>query len=248
MFVELVLSLFGFVFVIRILSLVEKLEVLSSTKLKVFFGFLLLPIYLNLFFKELFVFVFIYIGIFFITLILFDKIIAYLMQKTFVNLHLELIQRIILLLTTGKSASTSVAILFNELSAWQKLVFLRLNKIFEIKTTHNSAALINKWNNSSYFDELETILRSSSHVLEQLKALSEGLALQHNLQRKSQLAIKSARNQAVAIVFVYISIFLMSFKFLNLQVFSMPAVVSSVMFLTGQFIVFKMGGHIKWKT
>ena len=123
MFVEVVVSMFGIVIVQRILSLVEEFEVLPAAILYFGFGFLQLPLYFCLFFKELAAFVPIYIGIILISLIANEKIIHFFQQITFEKLHLQVIDRVILHLYASKSAQASMKCVFAELSSWEKTVY-----------------------------------------------------------------------------------------------------------------------------
>lgn len=248
MLVELIVSLFGIVFVHRNLSLLEKLEVLSPLKIKVLFAFLLLPYVFNLFFKELFTFVLIYIGIILITLIVFDKIIAYFMQKTFEKLHLQVIERLNLLLKTGKSPQTCTKILFDDLSSWEKATFAPLNMIFEIKIVpidhFNTINHINLF----YFNELSAILRSSSHVSEQLKAFYHALRLHFNLKQRSAMATQQVKAQALVCCFLYLGFLFLSTQYLGLNLNSITTALSLLLFISGQIIIFRIGGRIKWRT
>jgi hypothetical protein len=248
MFVEFIVSLFGIVFVHRNLSLLEKLEVLSPLKLKAAYCFLLLPYMLNLFFKELFVPVLINIGIFLITLILFDKIITYFAQKTFEKIHMQVIERLILLLKVGKSPQTSVKILFNDLTSWQKVTFAQLNHVFEIENVSNNHAITLNSSNLMFFNELKIILRATSHISEQLKAFYDALKLHHSLRHKSKLATQQTRAQALVCAFIYIGFLFLSTQYLQLEVFSVTVGVSLSLFLCGQLLIFRLGGSIKWKT
>ena len=112
--IQLIVSLFGIAIVHRNLSLLEKTELISSSKLNSAFYFLQLPFYSYLLFKELLPFVITYIGIFLTTFILFDKIIEYFAEKTFQKLHLHVVERLILLLKSGKSAQTSTKSIFEK--------------------------------------------------------------------------------------------------------------------------------------
>jgi hypothetical protein len=202
----------------------------------------------NLFFKELFVPVLINIGIFLITLILFDKIISYFAKKTFEKIHLQVVERLILLLKVGKSPQTSVKILFKDLTSWQKVTFAQLNLIFEIESGLNNH--LRTLNNSHfiYFNELKIILRASSHISEQLKAFYDALKLQDNLRHKSKLATEQTRAQALVCMFIYIGFLYLSTNYLQLEVFSETVGLSLVLFTLGLLLIFRLGGPIKWKT
>ena len=63
MLIQLIVSMFGIAFVHRNLSLLEKIDVLSRSKLNLVFYFLQLPFYFYLIFKELLPAILIYIGL-----------------------------------------------------------------------------------------------------------------------------------------------------------------------------------------
>ena len=248
MLIQLIISLFGIVFVHRNLSLVEKTELVSSSKVNFLFYFLQLPFYFYLFFKELFVFILIYIGIFLITLIVFDKIIAYFKEKTFENIHLDVIERIILQLRTGKSAQTSIKKIFDELTTWHKSIFFELNEICDIKTSEFSKKNVLFEFHAYYFEELNLILRSSSHVIEQLKSFQSGLRLQKNLRHRSRQALQPTKAQAVVSIFIYVVFLVISINFLRFEVLSLAMLLSFSMFCVGQVLILRLGRSIKWKT
>jgi hypothetical protein len=245
MFVEVVVSMFGIVIVQRILSLVEKLEVLPAAILYFGFGFLQLPLYFSLFFKELSAIVPIYIGISVIFLIGNEKIIRYFRQNTFEKLHLQLIDRMILHLHAGKSASSSLKCVLAELSCWEKTTFAMLNEVFKI----NSVPTVTKNGfNNFYFAEMALILKSPAHIADQLKCFRAGLATQRSLRHKSRQSAQQIRAQAAVCAALYVLIALFAHVYLNFNVRSAEMLVSILMFLAGETIIFAVGGRIRWKT
>jgi hypothetical protein len=243
--IQFVVSLFGIAFIYRIVSLVEKLEVVSRSKLNSFFCFLQLPLYFYLYFKELYVVILIYIGILALTLMEYDKIIHYFKEKTFEKLHLNLLDRLILLLKAGKSAPTSSKIVFAELNRFEKVTFLKFSHMFEINNEQNMQMNVIE---QSYFEELSHILRSSSGVVEQLKSLREGLRLQKNLRHRSVQALQQTRAQALVCLFIYAVFVFLSLKYLDLELFSATTFISVLLFFAGEMLIFRLGGRIKWKT
>lgn len=245
MFIELIISLFGTAVVHRNLSLVEKSEVLSVFKLRVIFCFLQLPFYYFLFFKEQIHYVLIYIGIFLTTLILHDKIIAYFDQKTFEKLHFNIIERLILLLCAGKSSSTCVQLLWNELNSREKRIFIQLHHMFEVKNNKN---IVENSFNGLFFAELKTILSSSAGITEQLRSLRDILRVQNNLRQKSQQILHQTRAQALIAAAIYMFFGTISLKFLNLDIKNPAVAASAALFVSGQLIIFKLGGKMRWTT
>ncbi len=245
MFVEVVVSMFGIVVVQRILSLVEKFEVLPAAILYFGFGFLQLPLYFCLFFKELYAFVPIYIGIFVISLIGNEKIIHYFRKITFEKLHLQLIDRMILQLHAGKSAQTSLKCVFAELSCWEKTTFALLNEVFKI----NSVPTVTKNGfHNFYFSEMAQILKSSANIIDQLKCFRAGLATQRNLRHKSRQCAQQIRAQACVCALLYVLMVVFAYVHLNFNVLSGTMLVSLFMFLSGEAAIFTIGGRIRWKT
>ena len=245
MFVEVVVSMFGIVIVQRILSLVEKFEVLPAAILYFAFGFLQVPLYFCLFFKELGVLVPIYIGIFVISLIANEKIIHFFRKITLEKMHLQVIDRLILHLHAGKSAQTSLKCVFAELSCWEKTTFAMLNDVFKI----NSVPITSKNGfQNFYFTEMALILKSSANICEQLKCFRAGLATQRSLRHKSRQSTQQIRAQAMVCAVLYFAMTVFARTFLNFDVLSTAMLVSFIMFLAGEWIIFAVGGRIRWKT
>ena len=248
MLIQLLVSLFGIASVYRILSLFEKTNLISSSKLKIFFYFLQFPFYFNLIFKELFVLVIIYIGIILTILILFDKIIDIFKEKSFELLHIYVIERIILLLKTGKSAQVSTKNVFDDFTSWQKSVFIGLIEIFDDKFLKMDQMSSANTSRARYFQELKTILCSTSHVVEQLKSYQRALRLQSHLLIRSKQATQQTKAQALVSLLIYASFIFLSHNYLKLELFSLTMLVSFILFCTGQVFIFRLGGKIRWKT
>ena len=248
MLIQLMISMFGIAFVHRNLSLLEKIDVLSRSKLNSAFYFLQLPFYFYLIFKELLPAILIYIGVILGTLILFDKIIRFFREKTFERMHLHLVERLILLLKSGKSPQTCVKNVFENLSSWEKVTFCGINEIFEIKSGDFSEIRGKNEFEQLYFHEMSSILRSTSSVSDQLIAFRRGLRLCDNLKRRAHQATQATKAQAVVAGVIYLTFFVVSVRYLQLEVFSLPVFVSLIMFCCGQVFIFKLGGTIRWKT
>ncbi len=244
-FVELLVSLFGIGVVYRILSLFEKIEVFEVKKLRYAFVFLQIPLTFHLFFKELSAIVLIYIGTLLIILILSSKIIEFFRQNTIEKLHLVLIQRLLMHISTGQSPKTSVHIIFNELSAFEKRSFASLNAIFELSNVN----LARKTSfETFFFEELAGILNSKSHIIEQLSKFRRLLSLQNNLRHRSRQVLIQNRAQAVMCALIYLFLFTISVIFLQLEAFSWVTLASLLLQLSGLFIIFNMGRKIQWVT
>ncbi len=239
------LSMFGIVIVRRNLSLLEKFEVISVKKSIIFFVILQLPLYFNLVFKEQSAFLFYYIGIFLLTLIFYRKILIFFSNSTYEKCHLQVLDQLILLLKSGKSAQASLKIVLSSFSVWEKMIFRNLQTIFEIDQ-QEIKPLTEK--HQFYFQEMHTILRSSSHVIEQLKSFREGLRIQRNLRHKSGQVTQQIRAQAMVSVIIYVGIFSLSHAYLNLKNSIALIFISLLLFLIGFGTIFIFGGRIKWKT
>ncbi|MBY0553366.1 hypothetical protein K2P97_02475 [bacterium] len=170
------------------------------------------------------------------------------MQKTFEKLHLQLIERLNLHLKTGKSPQTCIKILFDDLSSWEKATFAPLNVIFEIKSVPNDCLNTKNYINSFYFDELNTILRSSAHTTEQLKAFYQALRLRNNLLHRSKQATQQVKAQAWVCCFIYAGFLFLSTHYLELKLFSATTAISLFLFVAGQILIMRIGGRIKWRT
>jgi hypothetical protein len=248
-FTQLLLSLFGIVVVHRILSLFEKDEVFEARKLRYAHIFLQIPLTFHLIFKDLTAFNTIYIGSFFVLLILSSKIIEFFRQKMFVKLHLSVLQQLILQISAGHSPNLSVKNVFNELSSAEKRVFAPLKLIFERSTTLSNEKLPPKSADERFFyEELALILNSGAQIREQLAGFRRLLSLQHNLRHRSRQTLAQSKAQALTCGVLYIIILALSVNYLGFEVRSFAFLVSVAMQLAGICTVFSLGRKISWKT
>lgn len=242
---EILISMFGLLIIFRILSLLQKFEVLNQKKLNQMFFFFQIPIYLPLVFKELFLFAVIYIGIFLTGLIFFRIILTFCAKRTFNQRHIIIIDELILMMKTGKSAVASLKSTYMNLSEWEKLVFKPSLFCFEHENVSNTSILPSQ---QFYFQELEFVLRSSTKVIDQLISFRDGLKIQRNLRHKSGQVTKQIRAQAVVAIFIYCGIFLLSWLNFQLREHPFLIVMSLLLLMTGEIVIFWAGGKIKWKT
>ena len=241
---EILISMFGFVIIFRILSHLQKFEVLNQKKVIVMFFFLQIPIYLPLIFKELFAVTVIYIGLFLLSLMFFQKILAFWAKRTFNLRSITFIDEIILLMKTGKSAQSSLKITYVHLSEWEKHVFKPSLFCFEHENISLKSILPC---HQFYFQELEHILRSSAKVIDQLISFRDGLKIQRNLRHKSGQVTKQIRAQAFVAVFIYFGIFLLSWYNFQLKQEKFLIALSLALLSLGEVLIFCLGGRIKWK-
>lgn len=245
MFTQLLLSLFGIAVVHRILSLFEKSEVFEVKKLRYTFIFLQIPLTVNLFFKELSALVIIYIGFFFIILILSPKIFAIFHKNSFERMHLVLIQRLLLHISTGQSPKLSVQIVFDELSNFEKQTFSILHGILNANEDNLRAkSSLERF----FYTELASILNSSSHILEQLRSFRRILSLQYNLRHKSRQTLLQTRVQAVVCGLIYVGLLVFSHIFLSFNLMSWPFYLSLSLQIMGLYLIFNTGKKIQWRT
>jgi hypothetical protein len=244
-FVQLLLSLFGIVVVHRILSLFEKEEVFEVKKLRFTLIFLQIPLTFHLIFKDLTAFGLIYIGVFFVLLILSSKIIEIFRQKQFEKTHLLLLQRLILLISAGQSPKFSVKKIFDDLSAFEKRVYSPLITIFEDSKADFAEKSAQE---SFYYTELAEILNSNSHITEQLSGFRRMLSLQHNLRHRSRQTLMQNRAQAIVCAGLYMLLLTLSIMFLRFEWRSDVFAVSLLMQLSGLYFVFRTGRRISWIT
>lgn len=243
--IEVLISMFGFLIILRILSQLQKFAVLKQKNMNRLFFLFQSPIYFPFFFKELFLATLLYIGIFLIALIFFQKILSFFIKKTLEQRFIQLINELILLMKTGKSAQASLKISYSQLSEWEKIVFKPILFCFEpeissIYSTHERYKF--------YFEELRFVLNSSTKVIDQLVSFREGLKIQRNLRHKSVQVTKQIRAQAIVALFIYCGIFTLSWSHFHLAQESSLIFISLSLFLVGEALVFIIGGSIKWKT
>lgn len=242
---QILISLFGIAVIYRNLSLLEKFEVINKRKMFLCFLILQLPLFLFVIFKEQITFTLLFIGIFLLTLIFYRNIFNKLAQSTYENCHLRLLDHLILLLKSGKSAQVSTKIAFDCLSKWEKIVFGALESIFELQKQENSPTFDL---NSFYFEEMKYILRSNHQIADQLHSFREGLRIRHNLRRKSRQVTQQIRAQALVSILIFITLLYVSLTQFNLLQHLDVLFLSLTLFILGFFLIFKLGGKIKWKT
>ena len=245
MLIEVLISMFGLMIILRILSLLQKFEVLKQKNARQMFIGLQIPIYFPIFFKELFIFSVIYIGLFLTSLIFFQRILRFFVNKTLEKRSIQFIDELILLMKTGKSAQSSLKMAYAQLSEWEKTVFKPILFCFEPEIVANYSI---QENSRFYFEELRSILKSTTKVIDQLVSFREGLKIQRNLRHKSAQVTKQIRAQAVVAIFIYCGIFALSWFNFNLKQEITLIIVSLSLFLVGEGLVFFIGGTIKWKT
>lgn len=242
---HILISLFGIAIVYRNLSLLEKFEVINRRKMLLCFIFLQLPLFLFVIFKEQIVFTLLFIGIFLLTLIFYRKIFMIFARMSYENCHLRVLDHLILLLKSGKSAQVGIKIVLNSFSGWEKIVFCALESIFELqKQERRSPFDVNPF----YFEEMKLILRSNHQIAEQLQSFREGLRIRNSLRRRSRQVLQQIRAQALVSILIYFVFLYVSFTHFNLKNLPGLIFISSTLFLLGLFLIFKLGGRIKWKT
>lgn len=245
MLFALLISVFGTAFIYRFLSLLEKVEVFNRVQ-RSFVSFLLqLFMWFLLYFKEQRYITYIYIGTFVIILILSDKIISVFIHFSFEKLHLSIIQRVLVQISRGQSAQASVKIVFNELSTFEKLVFADLQRVFTADKSKTAPTLSH---HQYFFDEIIEILNSKTQISVQLNELRQFLSLRTNLRHRSRQILLQTRAQAVVCTLIYIFFWVLSCRFLNMNVFSAASVVSLALFCAGLLIILKLGTGFKWRT
>lgn len=242
---HILISLFGIAIIYRNLSLLEKFEVINKRKMFLCFIFLQIPLFLFVIFKEQIAFLLLYIGIFLITLIFYRNIFSKLAQATYEKCHLRLLDQMILLLKSGKSAQLSLKIALNGLSSWEKIVFVALESTFELQKQEKRPLFCI---HPTYFIEMKSILRSNHKIADQLHCFREGLKIRHNLRHKSRQVTQQIRAQALISIFIFLVFIYISFIHFNLQRHPIFFFVSAGLFFTGLFLIFKLGGQIRWKT
>ena len=135
---QMLISLFGIAIVSRNLSLLGKFEVLSKRKIFLLSIILQLPLFLFVFFKEQITLTLLFIGIFSLTLIFYRRILMKWARFTYEKRHLRVLDHLILLLKSGKSAQSSLKIVLDTFSNWERLIFQPLETIFEMKERENN--------------------------------------------------------------------------------------------------------------
>ena len=245
MLIEVLISMFGLMIIFRILSHLQKFEVIKQKNARQLFIGLQIPIYFPIFFKELFILSVFYIGLFLTSLMFFQRILRFFVNKTLEKRSIQFVDELILLMKTGKSAQSSLKIAYVQLSEWEKTVFKPILFCFEPEIVANYSI---QENSRFYFEELQNILKSTTKVIDQLVSFREGLKIQRNLRHKSSQVTKQIRAQALVAVFIYCGIFVLSWINFNLKQELALIFISLSLFLVGEGLVFFIGGSIKWKT
>ena len=242
---QMLISLFGIAIVYRNLSLLGKFEVLSKRKIFLLSIIFQLPLFLFVFFKEQITLILLFIGVFSLTLIFYRQILMKWARLTYEKRHLRVLDHLILLLKSGKSAQSSLKIVLGTFSNWERLIFQPLETIFEMKERENADFFEV---NINYFNEIKIILRSNHQIADQLKSFREGLRIRHNLRHKSVQVTQQIRAQALVAVFIYVILLFISFEYFNLKGSLGILFVSLTMFTAGLSLIFFFGGRIRWKT
>lgn len=242
---EVSVSLFGLVVIARFLSQLKNFSIISMKKYILFQIIFQIPFYFLVIFKEHHAFYIVYIGIFFVSLIFFHKILSFFAEKTFRKHQLQLLDQLIMSLKAGKSASMGLKLILDRLNNWEKVVFKPLLFCFDVK--NQEIKVINS-SHKSYFSEVIHILHSNSKIIEQILSFRDGIKIQVNLRRKSSQVTQQLKAQALVCIGIYICLFLISWNFLELSKFKTTIFLSITLFTFGEVLIFTIGGKIKWKT
>ena len=91
-------------------------------------------------------------------------------------------------------------------------------------------------------------MRESAKVIDQLISFRDGLKIQRNLRHRSRQVTQQIRAQAIVAIFIYLGIFLLSWHSFQLKSQPMLILLSFILFVIGEILIFWVGGRIKWKT
>ena len=174
-----------------------------------------------------------------------NKSYVFFQEITFEKLHLSIINRVLLHISTGKSPQTSLKAVLNTLSSFERVVFEILFYDLHANNVPSECVLPASM---FYFTEMRRILQSQAHTAEQLQTFRRSLQLQNNLRHRSRQAGLQTRAQAAVCGLLYAVILYFSVQFLSFRLDSFEMAASLVLFFIGQVLVFKIGGSIKWKT
>ena len=245
MIFQILVSIIGIAIFFRISSLVEKYFVILRLKSKNVLAFMSLPLLFNLFFKELLLWNIIYIGIFLLILILLDKISEKIRRISFGKLHLDILQRIFLTMSSGFSLTTAIQRVWSEMGAFERQVFCEISELVDKKSVQTAQLSVEQ---RFFYRELGEIQRTDSHALEQVQELRRILTIQRNLRHRSRLCLVQIRGQAVICLVLYGFLIVLSVQFLGLKIISGPTLVASVVHVVGIILIFRAEKSFRWKT
>lgn len=241
---SLLISIFGLFLSDRFFCKLQKFQIISEKKRWMFYGLSVLPLFLVLIFKDPEVLIFIYIGCFLITFILFFLLFDQIMQKIFKNMKIQVLESIILQIRVGNSPQKAVFNVYQQFKPLEKIIFEPFLYIFLDQTSEKSIRCSFA---TDYFKELGFILTSQTRVIDQLLSFKDGLKIQENFRRKSKQVTQQIRAQAVVTFFVYVLMFVLSYTHLQLDKYPMIIIISIGMFTFGLISIFYMGRKIKWQ-
>lgn len=186
----------------------------------------------------------IYIGLFLLSLIFFFIIFEKKLKNTFILSHLNVIDGLLLQIRAGYSTQKALSESFMTLKTFENIIFEPLQSIlrpdFDIK-------LIRYGWTSFYFLELRQILKSETRLIEQLEAFKQGLKIKNKFIQRTRQVSRQIKAQAVVACVVYGLIFTLAYYQLDLMSSFSTVLGSILLFLTGIFIIFQLGGRIKWR-
>ncbi len=247
MFINLLLSVFGFVVVTRTLMICADEFALTkqNTTMIVLFTFLLIVISIFLFQDHRFFF-WIFIGIIWISLNIFPYFFRKkLIQKLKIR-SISLLDEVILGLQVGKSFRTSLEQAVQNQNSWYRIQFLEIYSAVvasERPSKTTKTAFLN-----ILIEEFRNIDQSQTKIVEQVRALRRQIKIEDDFRRRSGQVTQQIRIQAVVISFLYLALLsfvVMQFGFFQNQMLIMA---SSLLFIAGLAWIFLVGRGMKWKT
>jgi hypothetical protein len=145
---------------------------------------------------------------------------------------------------SGYSTQKAITESFYQMNEYEKIIYEPLRSI--LKPDFDIELINYRWLHF-YFLELRCVLRSEIRVSEQLEMFKQGLKVKNRfIQRTSQVS-RQIKAQAVVACVIYGLIFTLSYYQLNLMGSKIAIICSLGLFVVGIFLIFRIGGTIKWK-
>jgi predicted RNA binding protein with dsRBD fold (UPF0201 family) len=238
------ISIIGLLIVNRFFFRLYKANLISDKKTRCLFWVFIVPILFSLFFKDPMIALCLYIGIFLLGLILFFILFDQIMKNVFENSKIQLLDALILQIRVGHSPQKALAESLYSCTHLEKNIFDPIKYVF---SNDFSSEQIQFKFTKHYILELRTILVSSARVVEQIQSLRDGLKIQFQFQFKSKQITQQIKAQAIVAFVIYLMIFVISYQNLGLKEYPVLMALSTLMFVVGLILVFKLGGNIKWK-
>ena len=200
-------------------------------------------ILMSVFFNQPFI-VWLFIGIFLITLILFPYFFRLYCKKHLKKHLIHVFDELVLLLQSGKSFRSAFLESLQNQSGWVKI---QLNEIYSFLTTQQEIQSISDPFIRELTVQLIYIDRTKNKTVEQVRSLRNQLKLIEDFKRKSSQVSLQIKSQATVTSIMFVLLLIYMGNQFGFQKNWIIMLFASSVFSIGLVSIFLIGRNLKWK-